>query len=334
MNDDETRQFIIETYNLAFARIPTEKEIGIYLPKIQREILSPLKFIRLFANTAEYRAKHAVSSVFPMGHYHSPVVDPRTVSEYVEIQHSLSLADLSGISINLDAMRQLWLKNLEFTKNHPFTREPNMNDRFRYGDGPFPEGDAIAIQLIFAEFRPEKVVEIGSGFSTACMLDSAERVGLGDISLVCIEPYPERLLSMLRPTDSVKILEKRVQEVDKSIVDSLKANDILFIDSTHVMKTGSDVHFEFFSLMPRLRSGVIVHFHDIGYLFEYPNKWIYDFNYSWNEAYVLRAFLMYNTEFEIIFWHSLLRDHFTVDMNTELPVVSKNNGSSIWLRRK
>ena len=132
------------------------------------------------------------------------------------------------------------------------------------------------------------------------MLDSAEHARLPTLNLTCIEPYPERLPSLMRPGDTkhVNVIDRPVQDVPEEIVDSLQDNDILFIDSTHVMKTGSDVHYEFFHLLPRLKPGVVVHFHDCGFPFEYPDEWIFELNYSWNEVYALRAFSCLTKTFE------------------------------------
>jgi hypothetical protein len=100
-----------------------------------------------------------------------------------------------------------------------------------------------------------------------------------------------------------------------------------------VLKTGSDVHYELFQMLPVLRPGVIVHFHDCPYPFEYPPKWVLEDNFSWNEAYALRAFLMYNSRFSIEFWGSLFRRQFHKEIAQEFPLLLKSNpGTSIWLR--
>jgi predicted O-methyltransferase YrrM len=189
--------------------------------------------------------------------------------------------------------------------------------------------------MMMASCRPRRVVEIGSGFSSACILDSAEHIGIADFKLICIDPNTARLMSLLREGDlqHVNVIEKFIQEVPVEIVDHLNKNDILFIDSTHVMKTGSDVHHEFFKLLPRIRPGVIVHIHDVMYPFEYPKKWIFDENYSWNEAYVLRSFLMYNEKFSVVFWNSLFARHFRKEIQDEFPLFLRNPGGSIWLQR-
>lgn len=190
--------------------------------------------------------------------------------------------------------------------------------------------------MMINHLRPRRIIEVGSGFSSACMLNSAEHAGLPDFALTCIEPYPDRLKSLLRETDypRVEIIERPVQEVPPETVDTLMPNDILFINSTHVLKTGSDVHYELFYLLPRLRPGVFVHFHDIEFPFEYPSPWIFEENRSWNEAYALRAFLMYNEVFHVVFWPSLFAAVFAPDIQREFPLFLRNSGCSIWLRRR
>ena len=127
---------------------------------------------------------------------------------------------------------------------------------------------------------------------TASLLDTADELSLRP-RITCIEPYPERLRSLLRTADEVEILETPVQKVSLSRFAELGSGDILFIDSTHVLKSGSDVHYELFEILPSLQPGVAVHFHDLPYPFEYPLQWVFEENYSWNEAYAPRAFLIY-----------------------------------------
>ncbi|PWT79423.1 MAG: hypothetical protein C5B44_06875 [Acidobacteria bacterium] len=335
MNEIEARELILTAYTIAFDRAPSEKELELYSRLLVNEKLSAQSFLTTCLRSLEYTKKKGVRSVFPTGHYHSPVVDPSSVRNYVTKQQNTPLTDIKGLRIDAPAMLALWQKHLNFTRSFPFSQEPNDKDRFSYGNGPFPEGDAITLQMIFAEFRPTRVIEIGSGFSTACMLDTADRLELPNFHITCIEPYPERLRALLRDEDKqrVTIVESFVQDVDEGIIDNLNPNDVLFIDSTHVMKTGSDVHFEFFHLLPRLKPGVLVHFHDVVYPFEYPDKWIFDFNYSWNEAYVLRAFLMYNSLFDIFYWNSLLWRNFGAQMRADITLHSGNPGASIWLKR-
>ncbi|BDB63829.1 hypothetical protein T36_0273 [Helicobacter cinaedi] len=151
-----------------------------------------------------------------------------------------------------------------------------------------------------------------------------------------IEPYPALLHSLLHQSDIdspfTRILPNRLQEIDLSIFEELEANDILFIDSTHISKINSDVNRIFFEILPRLKRGVHIHFHDIFYPFSYPNDWLRDKN-SWNETYLLRAFLSFNTAFEIVFFNTCLNHLHKDEFAAALPLSQKNTGGSIWLKR-
>jgi predicted O-methyltransferase YrrM len=280
------------------------------------------------------KAFQPVASVFPAGHYHSPVVDPRTVSDYVSRERKTEPDQIAGIEVRVETMRELWLEHLAFIQSTPFADAASPANRYFYLGGPFPYGDAIALRMMIQHLRPKQIIEIGSGYSTACMLDAADHASLKDLQLTCIEPNPERLKSILRSDDAsrLELIVRPVQEVPENIVDKLERNDILFIDSTHVLKTGSDVHFELFHLLPRLKPGVVVHFHDVLYPFEYPDKWVFETNYSWNEAYALRAFLMYNPRFGVIFWNSLFARKYRASIQAEFSTFLKNPGSSIWIK--
>ena len=152
-----------------------------------------------------------------------------------------------------------------------------------------------------------------------------------------IEPYPALLHSLLKQSDIdsplTRILPHRLQEIDICIFEELEANDILFIDSTHIAKINSDVNRIFFEILPRLKRGVYIHFHDIFYPFSYPNDWLRDKN-SWNEAYVLRAFLSFNSAFEIVFFNTCLNHLYKNEFAAALPLSQKNTGGSLWLRKK
>ncbi len=155
---------------------------------------------------------------------------------------------------------------------------------------------------------------MGSGFSSAVMLDTLDAMMKETghrASCTFIEPYPDRLRALLKAEDHarVTIVEKGVQEVDPSVFAALQRNDILFLDTTHICRTGSDVVHEVFEILPYLAPGVIVHFHDFFYNFEYPDQWIFDQNRSWNEIYFVRAFLMHNDQYEILFFN----DQFAVE---------------------
>lgn len=133
--------------------------------------------------------------------------------------------------------------------------------------------------------QPNKVIEVGSGYSSALVLDVNTKYFANKLDLTFAEPFPKLLEELVNDNDARKInaIESPIQDVPVDLFAKLDRNDILFIDSTHIVKTHSDVVFEINEILPVLKPGVIIHFHDIFYPFEYPSHWIYRENRSWNE---------------------------------------------------
>jgi len=177
-------------------------------------------------------------------------------------------------------------------------------------------------------------VEIGSGFTSALMLDVNERFLGGHTQLTFVDPNSERLNSVLSHNDwrQVRIIRKRVQDAPAEIFTQLENGDFLFIDSSHVSKVGSDVNFLFFEVLPNLPNGVFVQFHDVFWPFEYPAKWIAE-GRSWNETYLLRSFLTFNNSFEIVFWVPLAALHWKDIITNRMPAYLIDTGAAIWIRR-
>jgi predicted O-methyltransferase YrrM len=275
---------------------------------------------------------------FPPGHFYSPVVSPTKIRDYVLRERNETASNLLGLKLPTAQMAAFWIDNLEFIKSTPFAPEPGEQDRYYYRNSSFGRGDAIVLRAMINANRPRRIIEIGSGFSTACILDSASHAGIRDLQLTCVEPYPNRLNEILRCEDRsrLELIEKVVQELPVDRVRELQKGDILFIDSTHVLKTGSDVHYELFHLLPNLSSGVIIHFHDIQFPFEYPDAWIFEENYSWNETYAVRAFLMYNEAFQITFFNNLfgrIYSHLVAEVFPDLAAFPESFGGSLWLTK-
>ncbi len=128
-----------------------------------------------------------------------------------------------------------------------------------------------------------------------------------------------------------QIQTSQIQDIDSDFFKSLNQNDILFIDSTHVSKTGSDVNYVIFNILPILKKGVLIHFHDIFYPFEYPKQWVYE-GRNWNENYLLRAFLMNNNDYKILLFsdylHKIHKEAFK-----HMPLCYNNTGGSIWIQK-
>jgi hypothetical protein len=184
--------------------------------------------------------------------------------------------------------------------------------------------------------NPKRIIEVGSGMSSAVMMDVNDQFFENKIELTFIEPYPDLLREVLRAEDQAQntILVDKVQNVPMTEFEALEENDILFIDSSHVSKMGSDVNFLFFHVLPKLKKGVFVHVHDINVHFEYPWEWIKE-GRTWNEAYLLRSFLMFNNSFSIQYFNSYMAHYFRKEINKSLPFMEhqENSGCSIWLQK-
>ncbi len=179
------------------------------------------------------------------------------------------------------------------------------------------------------------MIEVGSGFWSAALLDVSELFLDVALDLSLVEPHPERLRSLLWPGDDrrVTLIEQRVQDVPADTYDVLERGDVLFVDSTHVSKVGSDVNHLLFEVLPALRPGVLVHIHDIGYPFEYPAKWVRE-GRAWNEAYLVRAFLQFNAEFEVTFFGQYAQRFHEDFIAAHLPLALAKPSGSLWIRRR
>lgn len=181
-------------------------------------------------------------------------------------------------------------------------------DRAYFDNDYFNGFDAAVYYSLIRHLRPKRIVEIGSGYSTRIASEALARNGDG--RLTCIEPHPERLNGQRL---NVELIQKRVEELDVDFFSRLEADDILFIDSSHTVKFGSDVCYEFLEVLPTLRSGVWVHVHDIFFPHDYPAEWLLKRRLALNEQYLLEAFLSFNNAFAVALAnHWLTLDHASV----------------------
>ena len=278
------------------------------------------------------RATGFVMEAWP-GHFGSPIPALREVRAR-DAEIFAVPATLGGIDLRPAEQLELVAELAEFYPDQPFSDRPQAGLRYCFDNDLFGAGDALVLHTMLRRFRPRRLVEIGSGFSSAVVLDTAERFLGGQLSCTFVDPYPHRLRELLRGDDAARhrIVAEPVQQVDLTLFDDLDAGDIVFVDSTHVSKIGSDVNRIVFEVLPRLRPGVLVHVHDVFYPFEYPRDWVYK-GRAWNEAYLVRAFLMHNAAFEILLYNSYLAQFHAEVVSRAMPLWALNPGGSLWLRR-
>jgi len=174
---------------------------------------------------------------------------------------------------------------------------------FYLDNGGFRSVDAETLYCMIRRHRPRRMIEIGSGLSTCLAAQTLRRNAADDPARTCrfttIDPYPAREAREGMP-GLTEVLPTEVQEVPLRVFQELGEDDILFIDSSHVLRIGSDVQYEFLEILPRLRPGVLVHVHDIFLPAEYPRSWVLGEKRFWTEQYLLQAFLAFNGAFRVV----------------------------------
>ncbi len=210
-------------------------------------------------------------------------------------------------------------------------RDDLLETSFDFDNGYFSGFDAAVYYSLIRHLKPQTIIEIGGGYSTAIAVKALERNREG--RLKCIEPYPEERLTGIDL--GIDIIRKRVEEIDVEFFDQLKANDILFIDSSHTVKFGSDVCYEFLEILPRLAPGVWVHVHDIFFPHDYPAEWLLKRRLALNEQYLLEAFLAFNKTFSVeLANHWICLDHTDEAVSLWPNAASPNHhSSSFWMKR-
>jgi predicted O-methyltransferase YrrM len=279
----------------------------------------------------------AAPLAYPPGHFYSPICNPRELKRrYRDPRASTLEARLPGIELARHAQLELWRSWEAFLPRARALVANTASRRYRLPSSSYDVGDAIVYICMLCYLRPARLIEVGSGSSSAVALDAFDEFFSERPQCSFIEPYPSYLKSLLKPgdEDSVEIIATDVQDVPASYFEKLQAHDILFIDSTHIVKTGSDVVYELFEILPRLRPGVVVHFHDVFYPFEYPREWAIERNYSWNELYTLRAFLMGNHDWEIMFFNDYFARLERAQVERDAPEILTKPGGGLWLRRR
>lgn len=239
-----------------------------------------------------------------------------------------------GLDLHENDQMALLKRLASYYEDVPFPWEKEDRFRYAFNNSAYSWCDAIILFCMIRHMQPKRIIEIGSGHTSGLMLDVNEVYFGSKIDCTFIEPHPELLLSILRPheTDRVKIVASKLQNVALSLFSSLERGDILFIDSSHVVKAGSDVRRLFFDILPMLSPGVFVHFHDIFDRFEYPPEWLRA-GRGWNEQYILRAFLQFNFAFRIKLFTPYMITRYRSWFESHMPDCLRNSGGHIWIER-
>jgi predicted O-methyltransferase YrrM len=269
--------------------------------------------------------------VFPIrDHYYEPMFHPRHLRFALETDRALP-----GLDLNIAGQLALLRKFNHAAEIGAVARAPRHG--FSFDNPNFGPGDAEFLYCAIRHFRPARILEVGSGYSTLMMLEAlsanqTERPGSA-CELTCVEPYE---MPWLDATAGVKVLRQRVEELDERHVRALGANDILFIDSSHVVRAQGDVVRIYLELLPLLAPGVLVHLHDIFTPRDYPRRWVVDEVRLWNEQYLFEAFMQANAGFRVVGALNFLARHHGGELAARFPMLRAEPAiepGSMWLQK-
>ena len=272
---------------------------------------------------------------FPVGHYYSPMYDAR------ELQHDRALIwpskPRSTPDIEWREAEQVTLCTEVFAAQSPLNlRRTQSEDPTEYwaDNDQYPALDAWVLSALLRHLRPARMIEVGSGFSSLVTARINREELEGQLEFTCIEPFPRPFLQAGVPGISSLRVE-RIQETPLELFEQLESGDVLFIDTSHTVKTGGDVPWIFGEVIPRLSLGVHIHIHDIFLPGDYPEPWVRE-GWGWNEIYLVRSFLSYNSAFEVIWGTQYMLQNHSEAILSAFPgqrEYEDRAGAALWLRR-
>jgi hypothetical protein len=256
--------------------------------------------------------------VFPIrDHYYEPLFNSRRLVRPLTDERSLP-----GIDWNVSGQLEL-LGRMHFgSELRDLGHRKTSDGTFHFSNGNFESGDAEYWYGLLRLRQPSRIIEIGSGYSTLMAAKAVRRNQEEDpgyrCELTCVEPYEMPWLERL----GVTVVRRRVEEVGASFFADLGENDVLFIDSSHMIRPQGDVLFEYLELLPSLRKGVLVHVHDIFSPRDYLAQWVVDEVLFWNEQYLLEAFLTGNPGWRIVGALNYLHHHHYDQLKAQCPFLT------------
>ena len=278
---------------------------------------------------------------YPDGHYYSPIGKRRDTKQYFNSEHYQRQIKHTDDLMDYPAHAKKWATISKKMIEFPF--EPAEGFRYFAKNNQLPYFDASILSGMIQTINPTRVIEIGAGFSTAAMFDTFDRMENPKLQKFTTIDIDLTRAKGLNPPDKCEMIEAPVQTIDPAFFGELKSGDLLFIDTSHVLKTGSDVHYEYLHILPAIAKGVHVHIHDIHYPFEYRRQWAQQENRSWNEVYLVDMLLTFSKMFKVEFFNDAFLQVQSEDLRKKGDMLDRfdqfdarpfNRGTgSIWLKK-
>lgn len=313
----------ITTHILDFLLIPFTIVAAIWFKLLRKYNVGLFRTISPFSKIIFQKV-----GVFPIiDQYYDPYFNRNNLNPHQKVDRKLP-----GINFNIDKQLDLLSK---FNFNSEIIEISKLQENqlnYSFLKGPFLAGDSEILFNIIRLNKPKKIIEIGCGHSSLMIQHAIKYNKFEDqeykCNHICIEPYEAGWVEKL----DVEFIKKKVEDLDLELFKSLESGDILFIDSTHIIRPKGDVLFEYLELLPNMKSGVLVHIHDIFSPKDYLDEWVNDGVSFWNEQYLLEAFLSCNKEFEIICALNFLKHNYYSELAAKCPMIKqKSEPGSFWI---
>lgn len=332
-NEMDNRTFIVDIFSRILFREPSNNELQHFEYLLDNKYNRELLIYDLYNS---HEAKNIIPNIknnefVPTGHFYSAI--PSYLERMEFINHVVNDA-IYGIVLSKDEHILFLSECKQYYLKQPFCDYKTNGFRYYFKNPAYSYHDGLILHFMMLRYKPHRYFEIGSGFSSCMALDTNQYFFNNEIQTAFIEPYPELLLSLITENDKkqIKLFPHKLQSIPIDEFKQLEENDILFIDSTHVAKLGSDVNYLFNNILPILKKGVLIHIHDIFWPFEYPQEWIKE-GRAWNELYILRNFLMYNDHFKIIYFADFMYIKNQEWLIKNMPLVLKDTGGNFWMQK-
>lgn len=274
---------------------------------------------------------------WPLDHFYSPVPNNRALTQEPARSRVWppGIPETPGLDYRDEEQLRFLREQVATQSRLVFPDGPTGDLRdYHAGSDMFSRLDASMLAAVLRHFRPRRMIEVGCGWSSLVTARVNRDYLDGSLHFTCIEPYPPEFLASGVEGIS-ELLVSPVEELDVTRFLELGAGDVLFIDSSHTVKTGGDANFLYQQVVPRLAPGVVVHIHDIFLPFDYPQEWVFS-GRAWNEQYLVQAFLSFNSAFRILLavaWLSHIHPEALAEVLPDYPAAYGDGGGSLWIQR-
>lgn len=334
-DDDANERMIQDLYLALFRRAPPPSAMIYWLDRIQSgsRVQGVVHELVHSEEAIMFRREKLFA---PPGHRSSPILNVGLASTYIaKIESSPSPPFLPEIAVDRDLMETHWRELLPFLKEMPFPEFESDAFRYHLNNGSFVYGDGLMLNAMLRRYQSRKIVIVDCAWALACALDTAEFQLNADLDIVIIARERHEVDELARSEQQrYRFFEGEIQDAPYYIFDDLQRDDIVLLSTSNVLRTGGDLSFVLFDLLPRLRPGVLVQFCDMFWPFEYPRKWIIDDNRSWNAIYAVRAFLSGRRDWAVVMFNDYLAAVSPQLVHESYPVFLKGPGGALWIRKE